>query len=315
MRRIRRFGLGCCLLLVMVLSYTTADAGTITGVGGVFGPGLGYVQGLLLYSKLPNNDNSLNATTENGVGFDEIVFDQAAPIDIVLDVSNSGGTSEYSALESLYNFTPDTWLGYEIELGFGTGSDFRPAQRGVGLDFDAPDHDRAPISILFSSVTVTESLLIFEDGEAPFGWVDAVFFDIDVPDGISQFTLRHTPILTRSLVTIDIDPRSEANEIWLDQSRVTVAVLTTSTAAGDAIDFDAVEVAPRSLRFGPTRAEPSRRTRKLDVDQDGDLDLLASFRTRSTGIACGDTEVTLIGETLAGDPIEGTDSILTVGCP
>jgi hypothetical protein len=38
------------------------------------------------------------------------------------------------------------------------------------------------------------------------------------------------------------------------------------------------------------------------------------FKTRDTGIACGDESATLTGETLDGHPFEGTDFIVTVGC-
>jgi hypothetical protein len=49
-----------------------------------------------------------------------------------------------------------------------------------------------------------------------------------------------------------------------------------------------------------------------DVDADGGLDLLLHFRTQDTGIAPGDTEVCLIGQTYHGVPIEGCDSVRTV---
>ena len=48
-------------------------------------------------------------------------------------------------------------------------------------------------------------------------------------------------------------------------------------------------------------------------DKDGDNDLVIHFRTQETGIACGDTEATLTGETFTGEMILGSDMILTVG--
>ena len=51
-----------------------------------------------------------------------------------------------------------------------------------------------------------------------------------------------------------------------------------------------------------------------DVNLDGIMDLLLHFRTQDTGITCGDESATLTGELLDGHPIEGTDTIQTVGC-
>ncbi len=51
-----------------------------------------------------------------------------------------------------------------------------------------------------------------------------------------------------------------------------------------------------------------------DVDHDGDADLVLRFQISETGLACGDTEATLTGETTDGQPIEGVDSVNTVGC-
>ncbi len=50
------------------------------------------------------------------------------------------------------------------------------------------------------------------------------------------------------------------------------------------------------------------------MDEDGDLDLVLHFRTQETGIACGETEADLTGETFDGQVIEGFDSINIVKC-
>ena len=65
----------------------------------------------------------------------------------------------------------------------------------------------------------------------------------------------------------------------------------------------------------PSSAQPpvGRPGADDELDGDGDIDLVVHFRTRDTGIACGDTEVTLTGETFDGQSVEGTDTITTVG--
>jgi len=49
------------------------------------------------------------------------------------------------------------------------------------------------------------------------------------------------------------------------------------------------------------------------VDGDGDIDLVLHFRFGESGIACGDVEAELIGETFDGQAIRGSDAIRTVG--
>jgi hypothetical protein len=110
-----------------------------------------------------------------------------------------------------------------------------------------------------------------------------------------------------TLVEIDIKPGSDPNSINVKSKGVIpVSVLTTG-------DFDAATVDADSVRFGPAEAEKRhRRAHVEDVDGDGDLDLVLHFRTRETGIAPGDTESCLVGETYDGLPIMGCDSLRTV---
>ena len=111
-------------------------------------------------------------------------------------------------------------------------------------------------------------------------------------------------------VDIDIRPGSETNPINLrSRGVIPVAILTTD-------DFDASTVDPRSLRFGPVGARAvHRRGHPADVDGDGDRDLLLHFRIRHTGIAPGDSEACLTGETSDGRPIEGCNRITVRGQP
>jgi len=115
---------------------------------------------------------------------------------------------------------------------------------------------------------------------------------------------------------IDIRPGSEPNSIDPKSTEIIpVAILTTSRAKGELVDSDATRVDPLSVRFGPSLAPEAHGEGHIeDVDGDGDLDLLLHFRTSDIGIQCGDTEVRLNGVTFARHHIQGSDTVVTVGC-
>jgi hypothetical protein len=117
-------------------------------------------------------------------------------------------------------------------------------------------------------------------------------------------------------VEIDIKPGSDRNRVNPKSGGVIpVAIVSTRLADGDATDFDATQVDETTLRFGPDEVGIAHRQAHVaDVDGDGDRDLLLHFRTRGTGIACGDTEATLKGGTFDGRPITGTGAVDVVGC-
>ncbi len=108
------------------------------------------------------------------------------------------------------------------------------------------------------------------------------------------------------LVEIDIKPGSFPNSINLKSKGVVpVAILTTD-------EFDALAVDPTTVAFGPG-AVPACDGHVEDMDGDGDLDLVLHFEIQESGLAFGDTDATLTGETFDGIPIEGTDSVKIVG--
>ncbi len=99
---------------------------------------------------------------------------------------------------------------------------------------------------------------------------------------------------------VSINPRSEGV--------LPVAILTTQT-------FDATTVDPATVRFGLTGIEATAlRSALEDVDGDGHLDLILRFSTPATGIHCRDASASLTGKTFAGQTIQGSESIKTVGC-
>jgi hypothetical protein len=110
-------------------------------------------------------------------------------------------------------------------------------------------------------------------------------------------------------VMIDIKPGSAPNSINpKSNGMIPVAILTTDT-------FDATTVDPLSVRFGPKGAKEAHQKGHIeDVNHDGEPDLVLHFKTKATGITCGETSASLTGETFDGDPIQGRDSIKTVRC-
>ncbi len=94
---------------------------------------------------------------------------------------------------------------------------------------------------------------------------------------------------------------------------IPVAILSTNIADGDALDFDAMQVNPLTVEFGPNGAvERHGQGHVEDVDGDEDIDLVLHFNIQETGIACGDTEASLTGETFAQQDIMGVDAINVV---
>lgn len=109
---------------------------------------------------------------------------------------------------------------------------------------------------------------------------------------------------------IDIKPGSSRNPINLKSNgNIPVAILTSGT-------FDATQVNWETVRFGPSGAtERHQRVHVKDTDYDGDMDVVLHFKTRDTGILCGDTEATLTGESFSGEEFTGSDVIKIVKCP
>ncbi len=146
----------------------------------------------------PNNDNVVG-DSPNVFFLTQKDYHAIGPVDLVFDVRDTGGTTEYYFQEGVQNSTGLDWTGYHLELGFGTGAGFVKSTAGDGLDFDSPDFD-STIDMNpgpgFSVVTTpTEDDIVASSGLQPNGAFAGYYvFHIDVPDGIDQFTLRQSPI-------------------------------------------------------------------------------------------------------------------------
>jgi filamentous hemagglutinin family protein len=108
-------------------------------------------------------------------------------------------------------------------------------------------------------------------------------------------------------IEIEVEPRHDGRPGHARHGVVEVAILGSE-------DFDIRDVEERSLRLGPAEAEPTRhrglgRTRRVDVDRDGETDLLVRFDAQESGIPGGGDELCLWGETRDGRLVEGCDTV------
>jgi len=115
-------------------------------------------------------------------------------------------------------------------------------------------------------------------------------------------------------VDIDIKPSSDPNAVNPNsQGVIPVAIL-----GSDGFDVTSVDVT--TLAFGPNGASPAHDLTDAivyadhlhDVNGDGFTDLVSHYRTPDTGIAAGDTEACIEGETISGISFTGCDDIVTV---
>src|SRR5262249_5709239 len=110
-------------------------------------------------------------------------------------------------------------------------------------------------------------------------------------------------------VFIDIEPSDSTNVVNLKRGgTVAVALLTTP-------DFDAASADVNAMCFGDGDAPAERvcaerhgRGHLMDVDRDGDLDLLLHYVVEETGIDAGDSRACVIGHTANGVGFYGCDA-------
>ena len=111
-----------------------------------------------------------------------------------------------------------------------------------------------------------------------------------------------------AFVEIDIKPGSKSNTIN-PKSRGVLRVAVLGSG-----EFDATQVDSSTVRFGPGNASAVRDSPVVDVNRDGYPDMVLYFRTKATGIRCGDESASVSGNIFGGQRFAGSDSIGTVGC-
>ena len=125
---------------------------------------------------------------------------------------------------------------------------------------------------------------------------------VDVAGNVS--TGSQTVTVKPYAIIVDIKPGSLTNVVnFKNMGVVPVAVLSSS-------DFDATTLNVASLKFGPGgAAEAHGKGHPEDVDRDGDIDLMLHFDTQASGLTNNDRSATLVGTTLSGIPVSGSDGL------
>jgi len=115
-------------------------------------------------------------------------------------------------------------------------------------------------------------------------------------------------IIVAKSVSIDVLPGNSANVIYPNRpGKLPVAVLSSAS-------FDAAQVDPATLRFGFWEASPTEAATITNVDGEFGDDTRVRFKVPDAGIVCNDPDVSLSGETYAGEAITGFDLIDATDC-
>jgi hypothetical protein len=166
---------------------------------------------------------------------------------------------------------------------FGTGFEVENGEIDSSEDYFTPD--------LWSSCFLTG---VYGGDAGSFELVFYVFSSNDVKIFLAPPALE---------MMIDIKPGSDQNCINRgSRGVVPVAVLTTG-------DFDVCMINPDTAQFAGAWPE---RWKLVDVDDDGDDDLLFHFRTQDLNLLDSSTEATLTADLFTGEEVFGTDEVRIV---
>jgi MYXO-CTERM domain-containing protein len=185
-------------LTISILGGGSLRAGTVTTFG--WHSGVASLAATSITPASPPANDNVVGLSPNEIFVTQKNYVGIGPVDITFDVINDGGTTEYAVKEGVANSTGLPWVGYHIELGYGFDAGFVKSLPGDGLDFDAPNYDSglqfAPSpGFYFPIALATEDDIVASGGVMPNGGFAGYFrFSVDVPDGITQFTVRQSPI-------------------------------------------------------------------------------------------------------------------------
>ena len=193
--------------MLILVGVTEVWAGEITTV--TWYSGVASVAGEVVNPPVALNNDNVIGPSSNTIFVLQKDYTAIGPVDLVFDVINTGGVTEYAVIEGVQNNTGLDWGSYHVELGFGNGAGFVKSASGDGLDFDSPDFDSTfdfnPSPGFFLTPNVTEDDIIATGGVMPdFSYAGNFVFHVDVPDGITSFTIRQSPIAVPEPATLSV---------------------------------------------------------------------------------------------------------------
>lgn len=201
-------------LVIYLSSARIAQARTVTTISPPTGSGLGDVSCLevlhAVETPVPNNDDTTSpspnfiADFPNPISCNPITFKLNSPVDSVVFVEPSSGTTEYYITQTIVNDTIDHWKGVNLKIGFGINNDFATPDVilfPTGVALPTFDNTPAPTSSKFSQINLDGSFTInWSEGSVAPGESVSLSYSLDVPDDLfglnlyDSFTIRQTPI-------------------------------------------------------------------------------------------------------------------------
>ena len=148
------------------------------------------------------------------------------------------------------------------------------------------------------------SVAVDADGNFVVVWSSAGSAGSDT----SRFSVQGQRYAAALPVDLDIGPGNDSNPINpSSHGNIPVAILGSDS-------FDVSDVDVMTLAFGPSGASFAHRRGPHFEDVNGDdlTDLIAHFPIEETGIAFGEMQACITGDTLGGIPFEGCDAVRTV---
>jgi hypothetical protein len=194
----------------------------------------------------------------------------------------------------------------------------------LGGDAVLPNATPAQLTLLLTStgVPVTESRICDLPMGTPF-CPDSPPYGSPIPGfTIPRLDLLGAATAAEQALTIEIDvlPFS-ANTVEYsvinNNEVLPLAIESSALAEGDSQDFDVTTINLATLRFGPDEAALASIEDAwfINIDGDGDTDVIIGFQASEAGIVCGLTGAELYGVTTEGAYFSGSDAISTTNCP